>query len=350
MSDRKSLVIIGAGPAGTAAAITAAAVGVNVTLLERSEFPRHRPGETLHPGIEPLLRQLGVWERIEQVGFVRHAGVRIRSQGREDFQPFGSDANGEWLGLQAWRAEFDQVLLQRASELGVRVLHPCSVERAIVREGVVTGVESDQGRIFADITIDAAGGRHWLANELRIPMHIESPMLVAQYGYVEGDYADAHDSPVLTTDADGWTWIARVRERTFQWTRLSLNPEMDHVAPPMKSEIPVELRLLAQVGHICGADVTWRGVSAPAGAGYFICGDAAAVLDPASSHGVLKAVMSGIYAGHLAGQILGSTKTTMDARIEYSDWLTRWFRHDVDSLKKLYEQMGWRIECSHTPT
>jgi flavin-dependent dehydrogenase len=48
-----------------------------------------------------------------------------------------------------------------------------------------------------------------------------------------------------------------------------------------------------------GADVTWRIISPAAGPGFFLVGDAVAVLDPASSHGVLKALMTGMMAAHL---------------------------------------------------
>lgn len=340
MVENFNVAIIGGGPAGTSAAIRCALAGARVVLLERSEFPRHRPGETLHPGIEPLLKQLGVWDRVEEVGFVRHAGVQVRAGGHESFQAFGTDTNGEWLGMQAWRAEFDQLLLDRAGELGVHIRQPCAAESAILRDGTVVGIQSDQGRLFADFVIDAAGGRHWLASELELPMPTDSPRLLARYGYVEGDFAAAHDAPILMADGNGWTWIARVREHTFQWTRLSWGGDSENDPPPILNEPPVELRSLTPMGHTCGADVTWRCATAPAGPGYFLCGDAAAILDPAASHGVLKAVMSGIYAGHLIEQIRSDLKNSAAAAAEYSDWFTRWFRHDVDALKGHYSDLG----------
>ena len=52
------LLIIGAGPAGCAAAISARRRGLTVMMLEASAQPRRVPGETLHPGIEPLFARL----------------------------------------------------------------------------------------------------------------------------------------------------------------------------------------------------------------------------------------------------------------------------------------------------
>jgi flavin-dependent dehydrogenase len=211
----------------------------------------------------------------------------------------------------------------------------------LVENGVVIGVESNHGRIMANFTIDAAGGRHWLAKKLQIPLTIESPRLVARYGYVEGDYATAHDIPTLTVNADGWTWIARVREQTCQWTRLGKSAASRYEKDPctLPRHEPFDGPRAERMSTF-GADVTWRCATKPAGPGYFLCGDAAAVLDPASSHGVLKGLMSGIYAGHLIEQVQVGLKSATVAEAEYSDWLIRWFQHDVVELRKHYSDMG----------
>lgn len=71
-------------------------------------------------------------------------------------------------------------------------------------------------------------------------------------------------------------------------------------------------------------------------------GDAAAVLDPASSHGVLKAVLSGM----LAARAITETPSFDDAVARsYSDWVHYQFEHDVAGLRDLYDRLpnppGW---------
>ena len=55
--------IAGGGPAGAATAIACVQRGLRVHLFEQTGFSG--PGETLHPGIEPLLWQLGLADRFQ---------------------------------------------------------------------------------------------------------------------------------------------------------------------------------------------------------------------------------------------------------------------------------------------
>ena len=106
------VVVIGGGPAGSATAISCATRGLRTILFERELFARERPGETLHPGVEPLLAQLGVADRLEQVVGARHRGIWIEWNGARRFEPFGGDASGPWAGFQVWRQDFDALLIR----------------------------------------------------------------------------------------------------------------------------------------------------------------------------------------------------------------------------------------------
>ena len=85
------VLILGAGPAGCAAAIRARHAGLQVTLIERLAQPKVAPGETLHPGIEPILVQLGVWNQILAEHFHRHRGIWVEWDGPHRFQPYSCD-------------------------------------------------------------------------------------------------------------------------------------------------------------------------------------------------------------------------------------------------------------------
>src|SRR5688572_29358999 len=57
--------VIGGGPAGSTVARELASLGHDVILVERAPFPRRHIGESLSPGILPLLDLIGIRNRIE---------------------------------------------------------------------------------------------------------------------------------------------------------------------------------------------------------------------------------------------------------------------------------------------
>ncbi len=325
------VVILGAGPAGSSAAIQCARHGLRVALIERAAFPRQAVGETLHPGIFPLLTELGVESAVLAAGFLRHAGFHIQWNEPERYAAFGEDATGSWLGLQAWRPDFDAILLDRARALGARVYQPEQVLRAVFQAGQLTGVETATGMVTAPYVVDATGRWRWLAQQLNLEMILHGPRRVAWYGYAEGECTTRAESPALRADPEGWTWIARVRPSLYQWTRLNF----DNRRPP-ENWLPEELLGLRRDGPVCGADVTWQIAAEPAGPSYFLVGDAACVLDPASSHGVLKAIMSGMMAGYLIARVRRGEVSPEQAAQHYSHWLKEWYAHDVRRLTDLY--------------
>lgn len=323
--------VIGAGPAGCAAAIACARAGLHVQVLERNRFPRDRPGETLHPGVEPLLRQLGVWDRVVGAGFLRHEGHWISWGAEPRFEAFGSDENGPWLGLQAWRAELDRILLAGASDAGAMISQPERAVGILAENGRVTGVRTENRILPARYVVDASGSGNLLGRELGLNRVIRSPRLIARYGYAHGCHLSRDMVPTISADQDGWTWTAQVKPGLFAWTRLNVGG-----SPPRRNWQPGEVNELNTYGGSHGADVTWRALDRPAGMGYFVAGDAAAVLDPAASHGVLKALMSGILAARRIVQTLQEGVDELDAAADYCQWTRSWFAHDVQRLTELY--------------
>jgi flavin-dependent dehydrogenase len=327
-------VVVGAGPAGSAAAIWCARHGLRVLLLEREQFPRHRPGETLPPGVDPLFAQLGVDKLIAEADFLRHAGIWTTWAAPRRFEAFGADERGPWLGYQAPRERLDMILRDTAILAGAVIQQPLRALAPLQSQGKVTGVMTADGPIAATWTIDAGGGAHWLQRHLKLPMHHASPRLTARYGYLQGECPDRDDAPEIAAGDWGWTWSARVAPGLYHWTRLSWrHDDRTHDHPPQA------LQHLEPAGHMRGADVTWRMVSRPAAPGYICVGDAAAVLDPAASHGVLKAIMSGMMAAHVVLRVHHNETNGAAACAAYSAWVGEWFRADTTELRRFYRQL-----------
>jgi flavin-dependent dehydrogenase len=113
VSADATIQIIGAGPAGSSAAISATQNGARVQLIERSHFPRHKVcGEFLSPEIVPVLDRLGVWSLIEAQGAARIRRVVLHFGERER----GSRLSDTAFGFS--RYALDDLIFQRAIELG----------------------------------------------------------------------------------------------------------------------------------------------------------------------------------------------------------------------------------------
>lgn len=326
------LIVVGGGPAGAAAAIVAAGRGLAVILCEH-EPERSLPGESLQPGIEPLMVQLGLADGLGQVSGARNAGVWITIGENTRFEAFGGDASGDWLGWQIRRPEFDALLRARAGALGVDLRMPCRVLDPL-REGErVTGVLTAAGPLSAPMVIDASGTARWLSRRLGLPVTRHSPILRARYGYRAGACPGRDVAPALVADEDGWTWSARVRPGIYQWTRLRVGRDAGRAAAP-----PPELEPLSPLGPSRGADVTWRLANRSAGPGWLIAGDAAARLDPGSAQGVLRAIMGGMMAGHAAHRHLREGIPIMDA---YTRWQNERFFAGAMALTAFYRSLGF---------
>ena len=326
---QNDVTIIGAGPAGCSAAIKLAEAGFHCSIIERSLFPRHRPGESLHPGVQPLIATLGFEKEFLRASFPRFAGINVKWRDTERFEGFGEDDTGPWMGFQAWRADFDQMMLNRAISLGVKILMPCRATGVLQSSERVIGLKTNKGRIKSKILIDAGGGSHWLARQLNIRLNKFSPQLTARYGYQKLKSNNKLDNPTFAYDENGWTWTAKVKNDSCQWMRLRFpNPASQHSG----SNIPEHLDSASSRG----ADVTWRIANQLAGPGFVLVGDAAAVLDPAASHGVLRAIMSGMMSANVVQKILRNPAAERQTLESYGAWFFNWFHHDVEILKSFY--------------
>lgn len=152
---RLRLAIIGAGPAGSAAAIHLARAGHRVTIIEARAFPRAKVcGEYISPAGTAAL------EAVIPPAELLAAGAR-----RVDLFAIDHGARSiEWRAPRpAWaisRGSLDAMLLERAAEAGAEVVQPCAVRGVSYGPGGVL-LDTAAGEIGADAVIHADGsGRH----------------------------------------------------------------------------------------------------------------------------------------------------------------------------------------------
>ena len=186
------VLIAGAGPAGSVAALVLARAGSRVLLVDRARFPRDTLcGDLVNPGAMAVLRRLGLAARVEARGLPIE-GMIVTGEG-------GLRVAGAYPGGVRARAlvrrDLDAGLLSAAVEAGARfeegveVLEPLVYEGARgpeVRGAIVRARDGRQMRIPALLTLAADGRDSTLAFGLGLARHPERPRRWAAGAHFEG--------------------------------------------------------------------------------------------------------------------------------------------------------------------
>ena len=144
------VIVVGAGPAGSAAATHLARRGLHVTLLEKSRFPREKVcGDGLTPRATRQLIRLGI-DTSEAAGWLHNKGLRIYGGGTPFELAWPDLADFPPYGLVRPRADFDDLLARNATAAGAKLYELANVTEPIVdeRSGRITGVITRDGRRF----------------------------------------------------------------------------------------------------------------------------------------------------------------------------------------------------------
>ncbi len=183
MEEKFDVIVVGAGPAGTAAAYTAAKAGLKVIMFERGDQPGaknmfggvffgHELNEMIPNFCEegPDGRSAAPIERmlIEERYFLVSGEAATTIAHRR--KAFGEPP---YNGFSIMRAKFDKWFADQAVAAGALLVCETLVESLIMQDGKCVGVRTgrDDGDVFADCVIVAEGVNSLLAREAGI--HIE---------------------------------------------------------------------------------------------------------------------------------------------------------------------------------
>ena len=107
------VIIVGAGPAGTAAAAILAEAGHQVIILEKEKFPRYRVGESLIPHCWFPLQRIGVLDRMNDAALtVEKRSVQFVSVDGKNVTPFHFFDHSDHESSRTWQVRrdlFDQI-------------------------------------------------------------------------------------------------------------------------------------------------------------------------------------------------------------------------------------------------
>jgi menaquinone-9 beta-reductase len=208
-AEEADVIVVGAGPAGSAAAFYLAQAGLDVLLLEKSRFPREKVcGDGLTPRAVKALTGMGIDISISSAGsgggWQRNKGLRVIGAGHRMEVPWPELSSYPGYGLVRTRASFDETLARRAQQAGARLLENTTVTGPVIdeRTGRITGVKTAAEITYAARSIIAADGN---SSRLSVAMGLrkrdDRPLGVAVRTYYK---SPRHDDDYLESWLDLW--------------------------------------------------------------------------------------------------------------------------------------------------
>ncbi|MFD9959246.1 geranylgeranyl reductase family protein [Amycolatopsis sp. NPDC058986] len=202
------VIVVGAGPAGSTAATYLARAGVDVLLLEKTEFPREKVcGDGLTPrGVKQLI-DLGI-DTSEDAGWVHSRGLRILTGDLTLELDWPDLTSYPPYGVSRTRQDFDDLLAKTAVKAGARLYERTTVTGAITSPGGrVVGVEAKVGpertpvSYRAPLVLACDGVSARLALSVGIQKNEKRPMGVAVRQYYK---SPRHDDPFIEGHLELW--------------------------------------------------------------------------------------------------------------------------------------------------
>jgi flavin-dependent dehydrogenase len=332
--EKFDAVVVGGGPAGSAFAITLAAAGQSVAVLDRSTPPGSRSGDVLPPEVRPVLEQLGVWDRFRSDGHVASPGL-LAAWGQEEavsqdfiWRPYGE-------GWQVDRRRFDEMLL-RAAEAAGAVVHRTTRATTCLHRGqgwhVEAATDGSDLRLDAAFLVEASGRGSTLTGSPAARRTVYD-RLVGVVATVERSLGEGSVDQRLLLEAtqNGWWYSAPVpgpwlvvawmtdpdlRGKAAGRLRDLWHHELDR-APHTRARVPPTA--LVRIGVVAANSCCRRAARGR----WLAVGDAAAAYDPLSGQGVVRALDMGQSA---AAAVIAAQVDTTPALDDYADAVARDFR------------------------
>ncbi|MBI5561655.1 MAG: FAD-binding protein [Deltaproteobacteria bacterium] len=171
MTERYDCIVVGAGPAGAAAAFTLAKAGLDVVVFERGEYPgaKNMFGGILYSTVLNRLMP-GFWADAPVERHVvkrRYSFVSNDSEAAFDIRLDAFNRPPFNNSFTTLRARFDRWFAAKAEEAGALVVTGAVVDDLIIKDGAVAGVRvrMEGGEVFADVVIIAEGANSLLAEK-----------------------------------------------------------------------------------------------------------------------------------------------------------------------------------------
>ncbi len=290
MSTAFDLVVIGAGPAGAAAAITAADRGLGVLLLEAGVYPRHKVcGEFVSAESAEVLRYLLHGDASIMSGVPRVSRARLHSGGHS------VEMRLEHAAYSIPRIRLDDELWRTAALCGVA----CRVETVheVNRSGNEFLVSTSKGEYSAKSVVNASGRWSRISRRART-----GTPWIGLKAHFSGETDDAVD---LYFAGKGYCGVQAVADGVLNACALARQGSAKTLQDvfEMDASLASRSRQWKQVTEVFATAPVYLGPGEPVFEGMLQAGDAAGFVDPFVGDGISLALRSGVLAGRCAGAV-----------------------------------------------
>lgn len=298
------VLVVGAGPAGSALAASLARAGASVILLESAGHPRPKAcAEYASPRIMEELARIGVGPQEWTDDAVPLSGMHLHAGGRETMIRY-ADRRGPRSAWGVERQRFDARLASHAVDCGADLRERASAVRPETAGGRVGGAwvrNHETGReelVTADWTVGADGVRSTIARLVGVERPVRFPRrvgLVAHYSGVE----DLTDHGEMHVGGGGYVGLAPMPGGELN---VGMALPLDGGRGSSRTRFEAAIAALPAVARrltgarrltpIRGAAPIGHRVSSVSGPGWLLIGDAAGFVDPFTGEGIHRALRS----------------------------------------------------------
>jgi geranylgeranyl reductase family protein len=317
------VLVVGAGPGGSAAAYHLARHGVDVLLAEKATFPREKVcGDGLTPRGVAAIQRMGVDP--EEPGFERVDGLRIYTRRAMLELPWPKLRDLPHYGLVRTRKDFDELLARRAEKAGALLEEGTEVLRPTFDDGWVNGAVvrsgEDETEVRARYVISADGAASRLGGRAGVSRDVSRPLGIAARRYYR---IDRHPGPWFEVWMDLWEgnslmpgygWLFPVADGTVNLGAGLLNTfkgfrdvSAHRVFAAFAAMLPSSWRVSEETaeGRVLSGPLPMGLSRRPAAVpGMLLVGDAAGAVNPFNGEGIAYAIESAEIAAELVTDAL----------------------------------------------
>ena len=339
---RTPIAIVGGGPAGCAAALTLRRYlpDLSVTIVSKplsltTDLPA--VGETLSPGVLPLLDYLGLREKFLSLGHLPSGGTRSAwgSNHLVERNYFFTNSGHGW---HLDRSRFDAWLLSNTEEAGACCIRSGAV--SAIRSGRLWRIELEGcDELTADVIVEATGRSAWLLRHQGVELR-RGDALVADVRWFRHEMSErVAEGALIESIADGW-WYSASLPGQFGVAMFMTDKDLrkqNHWDDRLTAAAATRARLSSwqRTRQAAVRAANSQCSEMVAGEGWVAAGDSAAAFDPISSLGIGFALRSGMEAARVAVALLEDDAVATAAA--YAESLVRIYDDYLARLRGIYQ-------------